>query len=141
VYVSIIIVCVKHCLPSTQYGYGTYVFGLCVLILGVENTKKYYVCVTILTEHRETNVCCGYRVRKCKVLCRHSKHTAIHVLGVIMRQKRNRQIGSAILLSSHMPSSECEVCYNLSTIRITDSLHVQSQANFIFMTLYTLEHL
>jgi len=63
VFISIIIVCVSHCLPSTQYCYGTYVFGLCVLILGVENTRKYYVCVAILTEHRETNVCIGHRVR------------------------------------------------------------------------------
>jgi len=43
--ISIIIVCVGHCLPSTQYVYGTYVFGLCVLILGVENTRKYYTHV------------------------------------------------------------------------------------------------
>jgi len=55
--------------------------------------------------------------------------------------KKNRQIGSAILLSSHMLSSEYEVWYNLSTIKIISSLHEQSQGMFILMILYTLEHL
>jgi hypothetical protein len=56
VYITILVVCVRHeqpCLPSTKYGYGTYVFGLCVLILSVENTRKYYVHVTILNQNTE----------------------------------------------------------------------------------------
>jgi len=80
VYISIIIVCVMNCLPSTQYGYGTYVFGLCVLILGVQNTRKHYVSVTILTEYREINVCSGHRIRMCKVLCLDIKHSAVQTL-------------------------------------------------------------
>jgi len=144
VYISMLIVCrgqAWHCLPSTQYVYSMYVFGLCVLILGVENTRKYYVHITILTEQRETYVCSGHRVRICKVLCLNIKQSAVQVLDAISRLKRNRQIRSTIPLSSHMLSSECEVCYNLSTIRIIESLHVQSQTNFISMILYALEHL
>jgi hypothetical protein len=109
--------------------------------LGVQNTRKYYVSDTILTEYREINVCSGHRIKMCKVLCLDIKHSAVQILGVILSLKRNRQIVSAILLSSHMLSSECEVWYNLSTIKIINSLHEQSQAKFVLMILYTLEHL
>jgi len=109
VYIGILIVCVRHerpCLPSTQSLFTIHrvqlryiCFGLCLLILNVENTRKCYICVTILTEHRETNVCSGHRVRMCKVLCLNFIHTAFQVLGAILRMKRNRKICSAILLS------------------------------------------
>jgi len=56
-----------YALDCTFTGAGHICFGLCILILDVENT------------------------RKCPILW----------------LKRKRQIGSAILLSSHMLSSEC----------------------------------
>jgi hypothetical protein len=111
------------------------VFELCILILNVESTRKYYARVTIFTEHRETNVYSGHRVRMCNVLCLHIKHTAVQVLGAILRLKTDRQIGSAILFSCHMFSPEFEVCYILSTTRIIGSLHLQPHANFIFLSL------
>jgi len=46
-------------------------FGICILILDMENTRKCYTCVTILKEHREINICIGHRVRICKALCLH----------------------------------------------------------------------
>jgi len=63
----------------------------------VENTGKYYVHVTILKKHKETNVCNGHRVRMFNVLCLNIKQTAVHVLDAILRLKRNRQFGSTIL--------------------------------------------
>jgi len=75
--------------------------------LGCGKHKKILcTCVIILTKHRKSNVCSGYRVTMCKVLYLHIKRTAAQVLGAILRLKRTRQIGSAILLSSHMLSSE-----------------------------------
>ena len=59
---------IVHHLHSTVMAH---VFELCILILDMENTRKYYTRVTIFTEHRETNVCSGQRVRVCKVLCLH----------------------------------------------------------------------
>ena len=67
--------------------------------------------------------------------CLKVKHTAVKLLGAILSLKGKRQIRSATKLSSHMLSSECEVCYNLSTVRIIGSLCIQTQANFIFFTL------
>jgi len=89
---------------------------MCTDIECGKHKKILCTCYHFKPEHKKINVCSGHRVRMCKVLCLHIKRTAVQVLGAILRLKRNRQMESAVLLSSHMLSSECQVCYSLSTI-------------------------
>jgi len=89
---------------------------------------------------KEINVHCSYgaRFRSCTLSLLHAQHNVMQILGSVTKVRDGRYLHYALTFPFILGISAFLRMCRMLTMKIINSLHTQSQADFIGMTLHCL---